>query len=408
MSKITGKLSATAAVVLLLSAVSVSADQQRDTREAAPPPPREAHVAPPAQVQRPAPEHAGQAPRFTPPAAPQQPQVQPRAGRPMPERAERVAPPAAAPAQPPQSQSPPRFQQRNPPQGGAVSDQGGARPNQAGSRFNPGDANPGGPAAGPRFNPGNGSQAGGNPGGARFNPGGADRGDARYQGGGHFNQGNNHYNPGPRFNSGGHAGPGGRPGYGGPYRGALPGQYQYARQPHHGAWRGPPPGLRPARPWNGGSWRGGYWPPVYYTGSYPLFLAVLPGVYLTYWWGSVPYYYANDVYYTWSPQASGYVVTDPPPMLSDEDLGAIEAEGDGDADAAAAQDPDLNTPDDVYAYPRAGQSPEQQASDKYACHTWAVQQSGYDPTNPGAGSGDSDAYRRAMIACLEGRGYSTG
>ena len=34
----------------------------------------------------------------------------------------------------------------------------------------------------------------------------------------------------------------------------------------------------------------------------------------------------------------------------------------------------------VYFYPVRGQSPEQQDRDKYECNTWAVQQSGFDPS----------------------------
>jgi len=34
----------------------------------------------------------------------------------------------------------------------------------------------------------------------------------------------------------------------------------------------------------------------------------------------------------------------------------------------------------VYAYPNAGQSEQQQAQDRFECHQWAVQQSGFDPT----------------------------
>jgi hypothetical protein len=37
-----------------------------------------------------------------------------------------------------------------------------------------------------------------------------------------------------------------------------------------------------------------------------------------------------------------------------------------------------------YVYPAKGQSPEQQQSDEAACHTWAVQQTGFDPTKPAA------------------------
>jgi Glycine zipper len=40
--------------------------------------------------------------------------------------------------------------------------------------------------------------------------------------------------------------------------------------------------------------------------------------------------------------------------------------------------PDTN----VFFYPARGQSPQQQDRDKYECNTWAVQQSGFDPSAP--------------------------
>jgi CubicO group peptidase (beta-lactamase class C family) len=118
-------------------------------------------------------------------------------------------------------------------------------------------------------------------------------------------------------------------------------------------------------------------------------------------------------------------------------------------------------------YPAKGQAPEQQKSDEAECHTWAIQQSNYDPANPpqaataqqapvtgsGAAAGAAvgaiggnevgnaaakgavvggvaqrnrnrgaadqananasqqqqaglDAYQKARAACLEGRGYT--
>jgi len=36
----------------------------------------------------------------------------------------------------------------------------------------------------------------------------------------------------------------------------------------------------------------------------------------------------------------------------------------------------------TYVYPAKGQSADQQKKDEGACHTWAVQQSKYDPANP--------------------------
>jgi hypothetical protein len=35
-----------------------------------------------------------------------------------------------------------------------------------------------------------------------------------------------------------------------------------------------------------------------------------------------------------------------------------------------------------FVYPAKGQSPQQQQTDEGQCHTWAVQQSRYDPANP--------------------------
>jgi hypothetical protein len=65
--------------------------------------------------------------------------------------------------------------------------------------------------------------------------------------------------------------------------------------------------------WNGGYWRGGFWPRVFWGANYAWFLPVLPAYCATYWWNNVPYYYYNDVYYTYDPSASGYVMTTPPP-----------------------------------------------------------------------------------------------
>jgi hypothetical protein len=50
----------------------------------------------------------------------------------------------------------------------------------------------------------------------------------------------------------------------------------------------------------------------------------------------------------------------------------------------------------IFAYPKNNQTEEQQATDRHECEQWAAGQTG-------AGSPD---YRRAMIVCFEGRGYS--
>ena len=36
----------------------------------------------------------------------------------------------------------------------------------------------------------------------------------------------------------------------------------------------------------------------------------------------------------------------------------------------------------LYVYPTQGQSQDQLNQDRYQCHTWAVQQTGFDPTQP--------------------------
>jgi hypothetical protein len=100
---------------------------------------------------------------------------------------------------------------------------------------------------------------------------------------------------------------------------------------------------------------------------------------------------------------------------------------------------------ELFIYPDQGQSPEQQARDRQECHVWAVQQTNFDPTQPPTAQPTTPAtatgslfgrrpragqarqeqtqtahaeqeeaafaqrhasYKRAMSACLVGRGYS--
>ena len=65
----------------------------------------------------------------------------------------------------------------------------------------------------------------------------------------------------------------------------------------------------------------------------------------------------------------------------------------------------------VTAYPRNGQSPDQQARDQYECYSFAVAQSGFDPLRaanvPAATASAAQAeFARARAACYESRGYS--
>lgn len=126
-----------------------------------------------------------------------------------------------------------------------------------------------------------------------------------------------------------------------------------------------------------------------------LFLTVLPPYYTTVWFDGVPYYYADDTYYQWDSDMNGYVVVSPP-------------EG-----AQPGTPPtQVNPPsEDLYIYPRNGQSADQQAADRYECHMWAGGQTGFDPAKPSGLPADQLAsktrqYYRALTACLEARGYS--
>lgn len=59
-------------------------------------------------------------------------------------------------------------------------------------------------------------------------------------------------------------------------------------------------------------------------------------------------------------------------------------------------------PAPVYVYPAQGQSPEQTDRDKYECHNWAVQQTGVDPSRPGAST-----YERVIVQPTPAPGSGT-
>jgi len=115
----------------------------------------------------------------------------------------------------------------------------------------------------------------------------------------------------------------------------------------------------------------------------------LPPGYVSFYVGPSRYFYVNFTYYLWDERDRAYIVVKEP-------------DGGGDAVATAAP----QSSSEIYAYPAQGQSAKQQDRDYYDCHVWAVDESGYDPTLEGQNVYKSRDYRRAMIACLEGRGYS--
>ena len=121
-------------------------------------------------------------------------------------------------------------------------------------------------------------------------------------------------------------------------------------------------------------------------------IPVLPAFYTTIWVSGTPYYYADGVYYLWRDDERVYVVADPPP------------------EEKAVPEPEI--PDKLFIYPMKGQSKEQQATDRYECHSWSVGETGFDPTRPGGNVPEENhaskraEYQRAMKACLEARNYS--
>jgi hypothetical protein len=124
-----------------------------------------------------------------------------------------------------------------------------------------------------------------------------------------------------------------------------------------------------------------------------LYVPMLPPYYTTIYVRGAPYYYANDVYY--APSGQGYVVVQPPPANV-----VVEA-------PPASQPPLTANADQVFVYPRQGQTADQQAADRYACHQWAVSQIGGDPTTAtGLPPQKRADYQRALTACLDGRGYT--
>jgi Glycine-zipper domain len=68
---------------------------------------------------------------------------------------------------------------------------------------------------------------------------------------------------------------------------------------------------------------------------------------------------------------------------------------------------------DIYIYPAKGQNQAQQDKDRYECHSWAVQQTGFDPSRPQTSTASSDTsqpYKPSQPHVLKGaaRGAALG
>ena len=137
-----------------------------------------------------------------------------------------------------------------------------------------------------------------------------------------------------------------------------------------------------ARGGYGGGGYGGWWAPWAVIGG----AAVLAPYYAPYY---DPYYYSP--YYA------------PPPVVIREQSPVY-------VQPAPSVPP--SSAERIFVYPRKGQSEKLQAKDRYECHSWAVSQTHYDPTQPTSGMPEAqlnqirEDYKRAMGACLDGRGYT--
>lgn len=145
--------------------------------------------------------------------------------------------------------------------------------------------------------------------------------------------------------------------------------------------------------YHGGEWyrpRGGL--SIVVAAPLGAYVPVLPPFYSTVWWRGVPYYYADNTYYLWNSGVRKYEVVDAPADVATSAVAPVAEE--------------------LFIYPKDGQSEQEQEHDKYECHRFAVRETGYDPTLvnggvPAAAAANQRAnYLRAQAACLEGRGYS--
>lgn len=194
---------------------------------------------------------------------------------------------------------------------------------------------------------------------------------------------------------------------GGP--GQRPGDNWSGRPDGHGNGWGPGPQYHPGQaidrfpeqhwkvPYRGRDYfySGGYW----YQPQGPRYVVVRPpyGVRVGYlppyarevWRGGALFFLVADTYYQYLADSREYVVVNPPVSQPVPPLQA-------------------NSGYDVVAYPSYGQNQQQQDQDRYQCHRWAVEQSGFDPAQASyaPAANVADLYRRSLGACLSGRGYS--
>lgn len=237
-----------------------------------------------------------------------------------------------------------------------------------------------------------------------------------------------------------------RGGYGGGFRGG----YGWRGGPGYG-WRGGPrygwgrgyylaglPFGCLTLAFGGAAWYygGGYWYRPYgdgYIVDYPpagILVPFLPSGYVTCTYSGVPYYWADDVYYTAVASGPGYVVAAPPPGAtppssqppipplsqapsqtgSQNPSPSPSQPSSLPPSQASASEPEATVPDALVILPEHGQAEAQILADRQAAQRYASSKAGYDPArsdpaDPGTPRA-RQAYLRAMKSYLETRGYT--
>ncbi len=112
-------------------------------------------------------------------------------------------------------------------------------------------------------------------------------------------------------------------------------------------------------------------------------VSTLPRGYLSFGIGLNRYFYLGGTYYRQIP--SGYEVIEKP----------------AEAEKVLA----TTGSDRLVIYPAGGQPPEQVKRDRYECHVWSAQETGYDPSSADADPAYRSDYNRGLGACLTARSY---
>jgi len=115
----------------------------------------------------------------------------------------------------------------------------------------------------------------------------------------------------------------------------------------------------------------------------------LPPGYISFFIGPSRYFYLNYTYYLWDADRTEYIVVEEPAGAEPAVVAASET-----------------VSGEIFVYPNEGQSDELRDRDRYECYLWSVDQTSFDPGAANPEADNAGDYRRAISACLEGRGYT--